>query len=136
MRLKTTMTSKALAAMLLTTAATAFAAQPYTGGIALDKTEKLAQTSIPLPNGRPDAVLALAMRHGRAKGHFSGRAAAAIKQQYGKEIPIHIEAVKKEAVKGKAGCNKVTLTFKTTPEFERMAPTQSVDIEVCPNRNK
>ncbi|HGM0772835.1 TPA: hypothetical protein ACKJ12_000572 [Neisseria gonorrhoeae] len=44
------------------------ASLPYTGGIALEKTEALARTSIPLPDGKPDALLALAMRHGSAKG--------------------------------------------------------------------
>ncbi|HFB2462777.1 TPA: hypothetical protein ACE6JX_000673 [Neisseria gonorrhoeae] len=34
------------------------ASLPYTGGIALEKTEALARTSIPLPDGKPDALLA------------------------------------------------------------------------------
>ncbi|EMU0852519.1 hypothetical protein V3M32_002149, partial [Neisseria gonorrhoeae] len=72
------------------------ASLPYTGGIALEKTEALARTSIPLPDGKPDALLALAMRHGSAKGYFSGRAAAAVKQKFRQDIPIFVEAVRME----------------------------------------
>ena len=44
------------------------AAETFNGGISLDKTEKLVKSSIPLPDGKPDVLLALAMRHGLARG--------------------------------------------------------------------
>lgn len=110
------------------------AAETFNGGISLDKTEKLVKSSIPLPDGKPDVLLALAMRHGSARGHFSGKAAAAVHKQFKKEVPIYIEAVRQEALKNKPGCNKVRLTFKTTPQYESLAPTQSIDMEVCPNK--
>lgn len=122
--------------MLCLQTASALAADVYTGGIALDKTAQLAQQSTPLPDGNPQTVLALAMRHGRAKGHFSGKAADAIKQKYGKNIPIFVEAVRQEVIRGKPRCHRVQLIFKTLPEFEKLAPAQNVDIEVCPNQTK
>lgn len=134
-RLKITMSKAALVYAVCFQTAWVQAADIYTGAISLDKTVKLAQQSIPLPDANPQPVLALAMRHGQAKGHFSGKAAELIKQKYGKSIPILVEAVRKEAIKGKPGCNRVQLTFKTTPEFEQTAPKQSVDIEVCPNKS-
>ena len=128
--------SEVLIAFLATAAVVPLsAASPYNGGIALDKTEKLAKESIPLPDGKTDVLLALAMRHGSAKGHFSGKAAQAIRQQYKKNIPIFIEAVRYESLKNKPDCNRVRLTFKSTPQFENIAPSQSVDIEVCPKRH-
>ncbi|EMT2699976.1 hypothetical protein OMC81_001554, partial [Neisseria gonorrhoeae] len=100
------------------------ASLPYTGGIALEKTEALARTSIPLPDGKPDALLALAMRHGSAKGYFSGRAAAAVKQKFRQDIPIFVEAVRMEEIKNKPGCNRVRLTFHTSPALSQTFPSE------------
>ena len=102
------------------------ASLPYTGGIALEKTEALARTSIPLPDGKPDALLALAMRHGSA--------AAAIKQKFRQDIPIFVEAVRMEEIKNKPGCNRVRLTFHTSPALSQTFPSEIMDIEACPNR--
>ncbi|EPH9125458.1 hypothetical protein V3L65_002179, partial [Neisseria gonorrhoeae] len=89
---------------------------------------------IPLPDGKPDALLALAMRHGSAKGYFSGRAAAAVKQKFRQDIPIFVEAVRMEEIKNKPGCNRVRLTFHTSPALSQTFPSEIMDIGACPNR--
>lgn len=106
----------------------------YTGGIALEKTANLAKQSIPLPDGNPKPLLALAARHGAAQGHFSGKAAELIKKQFGKPVPIHIEAKKVGRVKDQPKCDQIRLTYKTTPQFASIAPEQIVNVAVCPNR--
>ena len=102
------------------------------GSISLDKTAGLAAAGIPLPDGKPQPLLALAMRHGTAKGYFSGAAAQAIKTKFGQEVPIFVTATKLEPIKNKPGCNKVQLTFKASEKFAASYPEQSLLIAVCP----
>lgn len=106
----------------------------FTGGIALDKTALLAKQSIALPTGNPEPILALAMRHGKAQGHFSGQAAQAIKQRYGKAIPIYVSAERLERIKEQPDCHKVKLVFSTSQEFEHTAPPQTIETAVCIKR--
>lgn len=140
-RLKITMKNRrtketgAALCVLLFAALPVSASDIYTGGIALEKTAKLAQESVPLPDGNPQPVLALAMRHGQAKGHFSGKAAEAVRQQYGRDIPISVTAERKEAVSGKPGCRKIRLTYKSGGAFAGRYPDKSIDVEVCPNKS-
>ena len=90
--------SEVLIAFLATAAVVPLsAASPYNGGIALDKTVKLAKESIPLSDGKPDVLLALAMRHGSANGNFCGMAAHAIVQPNTKKFQIFMAAVNKES---------------------------------------
>lgn len=55
--------------------------------VSLWKTEALARTSIPLPDGKPDACLRWQCVTVR-QGYFSGSAAAAVKQKFRQDIPI------------------------------------------------
>lgn len=72
------MNVKPILLWLLAASAATAAADTFTGGISLDKTVKLAQQPIALPDGNPQPILALAARHGQAKGYFSGKAAEAV----------------------------------------------------------
>lgn len=108
--------------------------KPFTGGIALEKTASLVKQSIPLPTGNPEPLLALAMRHGQAQGHFSDKAAEAVAMRFGKPIPILVAAKRLERMKDSPHCHKVSLTFSTTPEFSSSAPTQVIETKVCAKR--
>lgn len=112
----------------------ATASEVFTGGVALEKTAQLAKQSIPLNDGNPEPVLALAARHGKALGHFSGKAAEAVRKTYGKPIPIYVIAEKTGAVSGQPGCSKIQLTYKTSPEYASSSPEQKIDVAVCPKR--
>lgn len=107
----------------------------FTGGISLEKTAFLAKQSIALPDGNPEPILALAMRHGKAQGYFSDKAAAAIKQRYGKAIPIFVSAERLERMKGQPECHKVKLVFSTSSEFVNIAPAQTIETAVCAKRS-
>lgn len=106
----------------------------YTGGISLERTAALVKQSIPLTDGNPQPLLALAARHGSARGHFSGKAAAAVRQQFGRDIPLYIEAVKVGKVKGQPKCDRIRLTYKTDKQFAAIAPEKQIDVAVCPKR--
>lgn len=125
---------KRLTVYLLCLAAMPALAEVYTGGIALSQTEAAAKQSVPVTDGNPQTVIALAMRHGKARGHFAGKAEEAMKKQFGKPIPIYIEAERMEKIPGKTGCHRVRVTYKTSPELAAQAPSEAMDIEACPNR--
>lgn len=109
-------------------------ANGYTGGIPLSNTSEAAKHSLALTKGDPRPVVALAMRHGKARGHFAGQAAAFIKQKTGVAAPIYVEATKKGPVKGQPQCNEVELRFFTSPAFASTYPEQVSTMAVCPNR--
>ena len=125
-----------LTALLACTAIGAVSAETFNGGIPLKETEALAKQIIPLPKGDPKPLLALAMRHGEAHGQFTGKAAAAMKKKFGRDIPIFIDAVKTVTPKGKSDCGVVRLTFRSDDKNAAAVPPESVAIEVCPNRGK
>ena len=69
------------------------AAETFNGGISLDKTEKLVKSSIPLPDGKPDVLLALLCTMVQPEGILVGRLLL-VHKQFKKEVPIYIEAVR------------------------------------------
>lgn len=133
--MKIKVTKRAAVCLILTAACYAAAETPvYTGGIALEKTAALSKQSLPLPDGNPQPLLALAARHGTAKGHFSGKAAEAVGKQFGKAVPIYVEAVKIGKVKEQPRCDQIRLTYKTDRQFAASAPEKQIDVAVCPKR--
>ncbi len=129
-----TMITKCLIASLSLCVATAVWANTYTGGIPLSSTLDASKHSLALTKGDPRPVVALAMRHGKARGHFAGQAAAFIKQKTGIDAPIYVEATKKGPVKGQPQCNEVELKFFTSPAYASTYPEQISTMAVCPNR--
>lgn len=106
----------------------------FNAGIPLEKTAHLSETLIPLPDANPQILLAIAARHGKAKGQFTEQAALAMKQQFGKEIPIFIQATRIGKIPEQKDCVQVRLTFSTSPEYSSTYPAESIDMAVCPNR--
>lgn len=109
-------------------------AKVFDGGIPLNKTEYMTEKEINLPDANPKPVLALAMRHGHAKGRFTGEAEAMMTQKYGKKVPIYVEAKKIGSVKGQPECGEIQMTFRTTKLLESEYPSQTVMMSVCPNK--
>ena len=128
------MINKSIVAALGLLMATTVLANSYTGGIPLSNTAEATKHSLALTKGDPRPVVALAMRHGKARGHFAGQAAAFIKQKTGVAAPIFVEATKKGAVKGQPQCNEVELRFFTSPAFASTYPEQVSTMAVCPKR--
>lgn len=110
-------------------------AAPYTGGIALDKTAQLAKETIAVPNGNPQQLIALAARHGHAKGRFTGQAAEAVAKRFGKPIPIYIEATDIGEVVGQAGCRHIKLRYYTSASYQAKYADRYVEVAACPNRS-
>ena len=97
----------------------------------------LSKQIIPLNDGDPRPVMALAVKHGTAKGQITGKAAEIMKQRSGSDAPVFIEATKVGAVINQPGCSKVRLTYSTSKKYAATFSQQpSMEIAVCPNKAK
>lgn len=129
------MTCNKKAAMLLIVAFSMNSnANVFTGGIPLSETENLAKTSLPINDGNPQALLALAARHGYAKGHFAGPAAEVMRKKFGRSVPVNIEAKRIGQVSGQPDCSHIRLTYKTGANGKDVSQ-ETMDMSVCPNIN-
>lgn len=99
----------------------------------------LSKQVIPLDDGDPRPVMALAAIHGSARGQITGKAADVIKQRSGSAAPVFVDAKRIGAVPDQPGCSKVRLTYSTSKEFAAQfakQPIPTLDIAVCPNKIK
>ncbi len=99
----------------------------------------LSKQLIPLDDGDPRPVMALAAIHGSARGQITGKAADVIKQRSGSAAPVFVDAKKVGNVPGQPGCSKVRLSYSTSKEFAAQfakQPIPTLDIAVCPNKIK
>lgn len=97
-------------------------------------TPALSKQVIPLDNGDPRPLIALAAKYGSAKGQISGKAAEIIKKRTGSDAPVFVEAIKVGVVPDQPGCAKIKITYSTSKEYAAEFSQQpQLEVAACPN---